>query len=297
MINGEVCLNLGTIVGDEDQVVVNGKKVRPNKGMVIVLHKPRGFVCTRRDEYDRETMYALLPEKFSILHHVGRLDKESEGLILLTNQGDLSHQLSHPSKGVEKEYEVVLEEKFNPDDLVKLIKGFHLPEGGVAKAERAWMIGDYKVGLVLKQGLKRQIRDMMYFLKNEVRRLVRVRIGNLSIKGLAEGQWRELSQEEVETLLLNPQAKDRPKLSRPRTAAVKRDAAKTKGPQGRKQDGVKGDAKAPASGKKRPFEASFGDARADDKDRPGRRSSSGRGRSDRGFGKRGPQERRSRKSW
>jgi 23S rRNA pseudouridine2605 synthase len=224
-INGQVCLNLGTKVLDTDEVVVHGKKVKPLKGVVIVLHKPRGFVCTRRDERDRETLYNLLPEKFATLHHVGRLDKESEGLILLTNQGDLSHDLMHPSKGVEKEYEVVLEEPFDPANLSKLIKGFHLPDGH-AKAERAWMIGEYKLGIVLKQGLKRQIRDMMYFLGHEVRRLIRVRIGNLSIKGLPEGAWKELSEKDVQTLLLDPRRKDRPTLSKPRTASIKRQSEK-----------------------------------------------------------------------
>ncbi|TLD72401.1 rRNA pseudouridine synthase [Phragmitibacter flavus] len=224
-INGDVCLNLGTKVSDTDEVVVHGKKVKPLKGVVIVLHKPRGFVCTRRDERDRETLYNLLPEKFVTLHHVGRLDKESEGLILLTNQGDLSHELLHPSKGVEKEYEVVIEEPFDPANLTKLIKGFHLPEGH-AKAERAWMIGEYKLGIVLKQGLKRQIRDMLYFLGHEVRRLIRVRIGNLSIKGLPEGAWKELSEKDVQTLLLDPRSKDRPMLSKPKTASIKRQVEK-----------------------------------------------------------------------
>lgn len=226
MINGSVCLNLATTVTEADEVVVHGKKVKPEKGLIIALHKPKGLVCSRRDEHDRETIYQLLPAKFASLHHVGRLDKESEGLLLLTNRGDLSHQLLHPSKGVEKEYEVIVEERFDPEQLPRLIKGFHLKEGGIAKAERAWLIGDYKIGLVLKQGLKRQIRDMLYFLGYEVRRLVRVRIGNLSIKGLREGAWKELSEKEVETLLLNPKSKDRPKLSTPKTASVKRHAAK-----------------------------------------------------------------------
>lgn len=224
-INGKVCLELATVVTDEDEVVVHGKKVKPNKGVFIALNKPRGFVCTRRDEHDRDTLYTLLPEKYATLHHVGRLDKDSDGLILLTNQGEISQQLTHPSKGVEKEYEVMIEERFDPAHLERLIKGFHTEEG-MAKAERAWMIGDYKIGLVLKQGLKRQIRNMLYFLGYEVKRLTRVRIGNLSIKGIREGQWKELTPEEVDKFLLNPLAKDRPKLSKPKTASIKRQVEK-----------------------------------------------------------------------
>lgn len=221
ILNGKICTNLSTTVTDSDDVVVDGNKVRPHKGVVIVLHKPRGLVCSRRDERDRDTIYSLLPEKFHTLHHVGRLDKESEGLLLMTNRGEVSQRLLHPSQGVEKEYEVILETRFDPENLTRLTKGFHT-EDGYAKAERAWMIGDYKIGMVLKQGLKRQIRMMLYFLGYEVKRLVRVRIGNLAIKGILEGNWKELSDKDVDKMLLNPLAKDRPKMSKPKTASVRK---------------------------------------------------------------------------
>ncbi|HSJ02921.1 MAG: pseudouridine synthase [Verrucomicrobium sp.] len=221
ILNGKTCTNLSTDVSESDEVVVDGNKVRPDKGVVIVLHKPRGLVCSRRDERDRDTIYSLLPEKFHTLHHVGRLDKESEGLLLLTNRGEVSQRLLHPSQGVEKEYEVISETRFDPDHLIKLTKGFHT-EDGFIKAERAWMIGDYKIGVVLKQGLKRQIRLMLYFLGYEVKRLIRVRIGNLSIKGLLEGNWKELTDKDVEKYLINPQSKDRPKTSTPKTASVRK---------------------------------------------------------------------------
>ena len=302
-VNGEICVNLATAVSESDEVVVHGKKVKPHKGVVIVLHKPKGFVCSRRDERDRETLYALLPEKFATLHHVGRLDKESEGLILLTNKGELSNQLMHPSKGVEKEYEVVIESRFNPDDLAKLIKGFHFTAGH-AKAERAWMIGDYKIGIVLKQGLKRQIREMLYVMGYEVRRLIRVRIGNLSIKGLPEGAWKELSEKDVDTLLLNPTAKDRPKLSKPRTASVKRHAAKRTAREassssksksgGRSEGGRDKDKPSSAAKKRRPARDREFDRDIESESRPrNRRSDSSSG----GYTPRGAsQERRSRKS-
>lgn len=225
-INGQPCLALGTVVKDADEVSVDGNKVRPDKGIVIAFHKPRGFVCSRRDEHDRDTIYTLLPDKFHTLHHVGRLDKESEGLLLMTNRGEVSQRLTHPSQGVEKEYEVLLESRFDATQLFKLTHGFHT-EDGYAKAERAWMIGDFKIGMVLKQGLKRQIRLMLYFMGYEVKRLTRVRIGNLALKGIPEGGWKELSDRDVEKLLLNPLSKDRPKLSKPKTAAVKK-AAETR---------------------------------------------------------------------
>jgi len=214
MVNGKVCTDLATQVEDKDDVVVDGSRAKAEKGLVIAFHKPKGFVCSRRDEYDRETIYTLLPNSFQTLHHVGRLDKESEGLLLMTNRGEVSQRLTHPSQGVEKEYEVLLESRFDPAHLSRLTDGFHTEEG-LAKAERAWIIGDAKLGMVLKQGLKRQIRLMLYFLGYEVKRLVRVRIGNLTIKGLPEGGWKELSDHDVEKLLINPSTKDRPKLSKP----------------------------------------------------------------------------------
>jgi len=101
---------------------------------------------------------------------------------------------------VEKEYEVTLEEPFDETKIMRLIKGMMTPEGH-ARAERAWMIGQYKIGMVLKQGLKRQIRHMLYQVGHEVKRLERVRIGNIFLKGLPEGAWRELDAREVERLV------------------------------------------------------------------------------------------------
>lgn len=220
-INGQVCTELGTQVESTDEVVVDTRKVRPNKPVVIALHKPKGYVCTRDDEHARHTIYDLLPAKLRTLAHVGRLDMDSEGLLLLTNQGDLSHQLAHPTHGLEKEYEVQLEKPFDPALLEKLTHGLHIEEG-FAKAERAWIIGHYKLGLVLKQGLKRQIRHMLYRVGYEVKRLVRVRIGNLPLTGIPEGGFRELKSDEVDRLLVHPKAKERPTLSKSRTASARK---------------------------------------------------------------------------
>lgn len=224
-INGKTCTTLATVVGEADTVKVDGKQARRQSPLVIALHKPKGYVCTRDDERDRRTLYDLLPPKYATLHHVGRLDMDSSGLILLTNQGELSQQLLHPSKGVEKEYEVTIETPFDPEKLDRLMKGFHTEEG-TAKAERAWLIGDYKLGLVLKQGFKRQIRNMLYFLGYEVRKLVRVRIGNLTLVGMPEGGWKELSDADVDRLLINPKAKERPTVNKARTASVRKNAVK-----------------------------------------------------------------------
>jgi 23S rRNA pseudouridine2605 synthase len=199
-INGRQIKELGTKVEPGDQVAVDGKSVRTEAGVVLALNKPRGYLCTRADTHDRMTIYDLLPAQYQTLHHVGRLDKESEGLILLTNRGDLSHRLIHPSQGAEKEYEVVADKPMDAALMGKLVKGM-MTEEGFAKAERAWLDGHYRAHVVLKQGLKRQIRLMFYQLGFEVERLVRTRIGWLELRGLPKGGWKELSAAEVERFL------------------------------------------------------------------------------------------------
>jgi 23S rRNA pseudouridine2605 synthase len=196
-INGKLIKDLGTKVGDDDQVTVDGKPARAETGVVIALNKPRGYICSRSDEKDRMTIYALLPKPLQTLHHVGRLDKDSEGLLLLTNRGDLSHHLIHPSKGAEKEYEVIVDKPLDQAVMARLVKGM-LTEEGYAKSERAWMETEYRCHVVLKQGLKRQIRLMFYQLGFEVVRLTRTRIGWLELKGLQRGGWKQLSSTEVE---------------------------------------------------------------------------------------------------
>lgn len=197
VINGKTVTELGTLVKPEDEVSVDGKPIRTESPLVIALHKPKGYICSRSDERDRMTIYALLPRQFQSLHHVGRLDKESEGLLLMTNRGDLSHHLIHPSKGAEKEYEVIVDKPLDQAVMGKLVKGM-MTEEGHAKAERAWMITEYRCHVVLKQGLKRQIRLMFYQLGFEVERLTRTRIGWLELKGLPKGGWKELSQTEIQ---------------------------------------------------------------------------------------------------
>jgi 23S rRNA pseudouridine2605 synthase len=197
VINGKTVTELGTLVKPEDAVSVDGKPIRTESPIVIALHKPKGYICSRSDERDRMTIYALLPRQFQSLHHVGRLDKESEGLLLMTNRGDLSHHLIHPSKGAEKEYEVIVDNPLDQAVMAKLVKGM-MTEEGHAKAERAWMITEYRCHVVLKQGLKRQIRLMFYQLGFEVERLTRTRIGWLELKGLPKGSWKELSETEIQ---------------------------------------------------------------------------------------------------
>ncbi len=210
-INGHVVKELATQVAEGDQVIVDGSPVRAETPVVLALNKPKGYLCSRGDTHERMTIYDLLPLKYQNLHHVGRLDKESEGLILLTNRGDLSHRLIHPSQGAEKEYEVVSDQAMTAEVMAKLVKGM-MTEEGFARAERAWLDTAYRAHIVLKMGLKRQIRMMLYYLGYEVVRLTRIRIGWLKLHGLAKGSYKELTPVEVERFFKEEAAK--PKLGR-----------------------------------------------------------------------------------
>jgi 23S rRNA pseudouridine2605 synthase len=199
-INGHFVRNLATTVEADDDVRVAGKgPARVSPPAYILLHKPKGILCTRSDERQRRTVFDLIPSHFGGLHYVGRLDKESEGLVLLTNDGELSHRLTHPGHEVEKEYQVLLNEAFDEQHAARLMRGFRI-EGGWAEAERIQIIGPAQVKVVLRQGIKRQIRLMFLKLGYEVKRLQRTRIGSLELGALAPGQWRSLAAHEVALL-------------------------------------------------------------------------------------------------
>jgi len=207
-INGHIIQELATQVNPGDKVEVDLKPVEPAEGVVVAFHKPKGFICSRGDTHDRATIYSILPPQYQTLHYVGRLDKESEGLLLLTNRGELSQRLTHPSEGVEKEYKVVIDSDFAPENKLKLLHGM-ITEEGFAKAERVWVESARRITLVLKQGLKRQIRLMFYQLGYEVERLVRVRVGGLWLKGLPKGAWKELSEAEVQRYFIKHKERER----------------------------------------------------------------------------------------
>lgn len=295
-VNGSVVNELAVQIGDDDAVTVDGRPVRPEKPIVLVLNKPKGYLCTREDTHERATIYDLLPLRFQKLHHVGRLDKDSEGLILLTNRGDLSHRLLHPSEGVEKEYEVRLEKEFDPTHVPKLIHGVMTAEG-FAKAERVYVESVWKVNVVLKQGLKRQIRLMFYEIGYEVERLVRTRIGGLKLYGLPKGGWKELSEAEVERYFFAPmrgaakeraaRAKAAPKADQaevtdddlaPRRSLLKERGGKTSsGPRPRRPGGV-GPAKGKGPGGRKPYGKSATKSASksyEGKQKPSRTKSSG----------------------
>ena len=165
----------------------------------LVLHKPAGFVATRNDPNARDTIFDLLPPHGPRLFNVGRLDAQSEGLLILTNDGDLAQRLTHPRYKVEKEYEVTLDRPWDPTLAAKLLRGIML-DGKRARLERVYPAKPTLVRVVLRQGINRQIRRMFYEIGYEVKRLLRTRIDNLRLGDLPRGHWRPLTKAELRSL-------------------------------------------------------------------------------------------------
>jgi len=227
-LNGREVRELATQVGEGDEVVVDGRKLKAQEETTLVLNKPPGFLCTRQDELAdprrepgvRETIYALLPAHWRSLHYVGRLDKDSEGLLVLTNSGRLTEQLTHPRFGVEKEYLVALDRVFRDGDREQLLKGMMI-EGGFAKAVAVDRVEPRVVALTLTQGLKRQIRHMFESLGYTVERLQRIRIGAFTAPDLKSGRWRVLTPAESKRLLAH-HSPPKPRPAQARAALKKR---------------------------------------------------------------------------
>jgi 23S rRNA pseudouridine2605 synthase len=195
-VNGIVVTELGTRVDpSRDVVELDGRRVEPAATVWYALHKPRGYLSTRSDPQGRPTLYDLLPRSMRSLFHVGRLDLDSEGLVLLTNDGDVAHRLLHPRYGIEREYEVELSTRIADDALRRLRRGVQL-EDGRARAERVARLSPTRVTLTLREGRKREVRRMMAAVGQDVVRLLRVRYGPIRLGALAAGRWRALSGEE-----------------------------------------------------------------------------------------------------
>jgi 23S rRNA pseudouridine2605 synthase len=198
-INGKVCTNFSAQPSAHDHVKVDGKLVRVAPALTIMLYKPVGFVSTRRDEQARDTVFDLLPRKFSRLFNIGRLDAQTEGLLLLTSDGALAQRLTHPRYKTDKEYEVTLDRAWDPALRPKLLQGIFL-DGQRAKIARVHSVSPTRLRVVLQQGINRQIRRTFEAVGYRVKHLLRVRIGSLRLGDLPQGHWRVLTGRELTAL-------------------------------------------------------------------------------------------------
>jgi 23S rRNA pseudouridine2605 synthase len=202
-VDGRVVRELGTKVSPEAKIAVDGQSVHAERLVYWLVNKPRGYLCTNRDPGRRPLAIDLVPQVNQRVYTVGRLDEASEGLLLLTNDGELAHRLMHPRFGVEKTYQVQVAGHPTPDDFRRLLHGVWLSDGHVkarhvkrlrSRGESTWL------RIVLSEGKNREIRRLLARLGHKVLHLRRIALGPVQLKGLPRGKARKLTPNEVSAL-------------------------------------------------------------------------------------------------
>lgn len=207
--NGKITVNgkratLGIDVGETDEVKVNGNTVAVKKNEYYILNKPKGYICSVSDDKGRKTVMDLMPENVGRIYPVGRLDYDSEGLLILTTDGELAQHLTHPSNEVPKTYLVRIEGTLSENELNPIRSGIEI-DGYVTKKCKAHVVETNKaytkVHVTLKEGKNREIRKMFASIGKEVTFLKRIKVGELSLRGLDRGAYRKLDKQEVAYLM------------------------------------------------------------------------------------------------
>ena len=199
-VNGEIVQDLGRQVRESDLVEIEGKKLSlPQKTTVIAFHKPAGCVCTCKDPQKRQTVYDFLPPGYKGLKYIGRLDLQSRGLLLFTDDGELAHRLTLPKYKILRHYLVWTDSLVKKSDAEQLIEGVNLEDGIKGFAE-AVFFEEGCIELVLSEGKNREIRKMMAAIGYEIEDLQRIAYADIDLGDLASGDYRELADKEVELL-------------------------------------------------------------------------------------------------
>lgn len=214
-VNGSAVTEMGTkVVPGRDVVEAEGKIVGIAPPQWLMLHKPRGYISTRDDPRGRRTIYRFLPPEHRSLFHVGRLDRASEGLILLTNAGEIANRLLHPRFGLDREYRVDIEGYPTPETLERITRGVELDDGP-ARAESVQLVREverdvFRLQIVLREGRNREVRRLFDTIGHPVQRLVRTRFGPIELGDLPPGRWRRLSAAEIRSLRALPADRSAP---------------------------------------------------------------------------------------
>ena len=202
-VNGTVA-KLGSKVDPvRDEIKVDGERLKSAKPVYLALFKPKGYLCTNSDQQGRVRAIELVPDSFGRLFLIGRLDKDSEGLILLTNDGALSERLTHPKYGVPKVYRVQVAGELTEEGIRQLREGVHLAEG-FAKVANVVIKGRHKQSTILEmtltEGMNREVRRLLARIGHKVLTLIRIAVGPVKLGKMTPGEWRKLTQSEVERL-------------------------------------------------------------------------------------------------
>lgn len=202
-VNGKLILDPSFEIQANDDIRLDNQKIKLNSNLTtILLNKPKGYLSTKSDEKNRKTIFELIPNK-PPLNHIGRLDMDTTGAILLTNDGNLAQFLMHPKNKIEKEYVATSDQYINDKTINKVRKGIFIGSGQKGKAKivsQEKMKGKVEIRLILKQGKKNEIRRIFKFLDLNLFSLKRLRIGEINLGSLQVGSWRLLSKKELKYL-------------------------------------------------------------------------------------------------
>ncbi|SHF40117.1 pseudouridine synthase [Mariniphaga anaerophila] len=202
-VNGNIVTELGTKVKTYDDIRFDGRKLNAEKKVYLLLNKPKDFVTTTDDPHAERTVMDLLreacPER---IYPVGRLDKSTTGVLLFTNDGELSDRLTHPSHNIKKIYQVSLDKPLTKHDMLQIAEGIELEDGAIAADAVSYIDGDNKteIGIEIHSGRNRIVRRIFEHLGYKVKKLDRVFFAGLTKKNISRGKWRFLSQKEVQFL-------------------------------------------------------------------------------------------------
>ena len=202
-VNGKTITEMGHKVKPGDTVKFNGTEIKSEKKVYLILNKPKGFITTVSDPKARKTVMELVanagPER---IYPVGRLDRKTTGVLMLTNDGDMAKKLTHPSHGAKKIYDVSLDKNLSQTDFHKIEDGLELEDGPIKVDDISYIDGKARnhVGVVLHSGRNRIVRRIFEHLGYEVTKLDRVFFAGITKKGLSRGQWRKLNPQEVSLL-------------------------------------------------------------------------------------------------
>ena len=201
-VNNKLCDQVGTKINKNDKVIVNKKLIKPEKNIYVLLNKPKDYISTNKDTHNRRVVFDLIKGINERLFSVGRLDRKTTGLLLLTNDGDIAKKLTHPSYKIKKIYSVTLEKKISNDEISQIKNGLFIEDEYIKVDNVERLEKDYEVGIEIHMGKNRIVRKIFESLNHRVSKLDRVLFGPFTKKDLPRGKWRILNQNEIRNLKL-----------------------------------------------------------------------------------------------
>ena len=201
-VNNKLCDQVGTKINKNDKVIVNKKLIKPEKNIYVLLNKPKDYISTNKDTHNRRVVFDLIKGINERLFSVGRLDRKTTGLLLLTNDGDIAKKLTHPSYQIKKIYSVTLEKKISNDEISQIKNGLFIEDEYIKVDNVERLEKDYEVGIEIHMGKNRIVRKIFESLNHRVSKLDRVLFGPFTKKDLPRGKWRILNQNEIRNLKL-----------------------------------------------------------------------------------------------